>query len=52
MSSTFTDICFFKNTFSLKKLKKLRPKVMEIFTNLRKKFCEYPPWFLVYSFEK
>jgi hypothetical protein len=19
---------------------------MEIFTNLRKKFCEYPPWFL------
>jgi hypothetical protein len=32
-----------KSTFSHKKLKILRPKVMEIFKNLRKKFCEYPP---------
>ncbi len=32
-----------KSTFNLKKLKILRPKVTEIFTNLRKKFCEYPP---------
>ncbi len=31
-----------KSTFSLKKLKILTPKVTEIFTNLRKKFCEYP----------
>ncbi len=31
-----------KSSFSLKKLMILRPKVTEIFTNLRKKFCEYP----------
>jgi hypothetical protein len=29
-----------KSTFSIKKL---RPKVTEIFTNLHKQFCEYPP---------
>ncbi len=32
-----------KSTFRLKKLKTLRSKVTEIFMNLRKKFCEYPP---------
>ncbi len=34
---------FKKFTFSLKKLKMLRPKITEIFTNFCKKFCEYPP---------
>ncbi len=32
-----------KSTISLKKLKILRPKNTEIFMNLCKKFCGYPP---------
>ncbi len=38
-----------KSTCSLKKLKILRSKVTEIFMNLRKKFCEYPPSSLGFS---
>ncbi len=40
-----------KKHFSLNKLKVLRPKVMEIFSNLRKKFCEYPPSNLIWFTE-
>jgi len=32
-----------KSTLSLNNLKIVRPKVMKFFTNLRTKFCEYPP---------
>ncbi len=40
-----------KKHFFIKKLKILRPKVTEIFMNLHKKFCEYPPCIL-YSINK
>jgi len=33
-----------KTTLSLNNLKILRPKVTKNCTNLRKKFCEFPPW--------
>jgi len=36
-----------KTTFSCYNLKILRPKVTKNLTNLRKKFCEFPPWFPV-----
>jgi len=32
-----------KSTLSLNNLKILRPKVTKYLTNLRKKFCEFPP---------
>jgi hypothetical protein len=38
-----------KSTFSLKKLKILRPKVMEILTKFHKKFCEYSPRGRIFS---
>ncbi len=41
MISTSNDVCLKKALLVLKKLKILRPKVTEIFTNMRKKFCEY-----------
>jgi hypothetical protein len=36
-----------KNTLSLNNLKILRPKVMKNIKNLRKRFCEFPPRFLI-----
>jgi len=35
-----------KTTYSHYNLKILRPKVKKNIKNLRKKFCEFPPWAL------